>query len=417
MNKSRPTTRDLRRMNRQTILQKLYFTGPITRLELSQSCGLSPATITNVMSELLLERVVIESGVEESQGGRPRTILSINSDYGFFIGIDLGETHIQLVLLDLAFRPRDSFHQTLTAKTVEIVVEQIIAGIQILLERTAVSSEAVIGVGVGVPGVVQHSDQVMVSAAGWGWQDVPLVALLKEQLARPIYVDNGAKAMAQAEMWFGAGRGGEDLAVLLIGTGVGAGVITQGNLYRGTTNSAGEWGHTVVELNGRPCRCGSRGCLEAYIGAPHIIERLRDVSPQSHLLQEEDQVLAIPSIIQASRGHNTASAWVIDETIHYLSAGIANLVNVFNPRVIVIGGWVGLQLGTHFLPQIQRIAGRYALRQPFNDTTITLSQLGRDAIAMGAASLVLEGFFRSDQVLMQQPKRPRTMWLTDSVKK
>ena len=401
MPQSHSTTRDLRRMNRQTIVQQLYFTGPVTRLELSQSCGLSPATITNVVSELLLEGVVIESGMEESQGGRPRTILSINPDYGFLIGIDLGETHIQLVLLDLSFRPRDSLYQSLRAKTVEIVVEQIVAGVQSLLERTVLSSDVIIGVGIGVPGVVQRSDQVMVSAAGWGWQDVALVALLKDQLSMPIYVDNGAKAMAQAEMWFGAGRGGEDLAVLLIGTGVGAGVITKGHLYRGITNSAGEWGHTVVELNGRPCRCGSRGCLEAYVGAPHIIERLRDVAPQSHLLREQDQVLAIPPIIEASRGHNTAAAWVIDETIQYLSAGIANFVNMFNPRVIVIGGWVGLQLGTHFLPQIQRITRRYAMRQPFSDTTITLSQLGKDAIAMGAASLVLEGFFRSDHALVR----------------
>ena len=314
------------------------------------------------------------------------------------------------MLLDLSFRPRDSLYQSLRAKTVEIVVEQIVAGVQSLLERTVLSSDVIIGVGIGVPGVVQRSDQVMVSAAGWGWQDVPLVALLKDQLSMPIYVDNGAKAMAQAEMWFGAGRGGEDLAVLLIGTGVGAGVITKGHLYRGITNSAGEWGHTVVELNGRPCRCGSRGCLEAYVGAPHIIERLRDVAPQSHLLREQDQVLAIPPIIEASRGHNTAAAWVIDETIQYLSAGIANFVNMFNPRVIVIGGWVGLQLGTHFLPQIQRITRRYAMRQPFSDTTITLSQLGKDAIAMGAASLVLEGFFRSDHVLVRQPDRPHTMW-------
>lgn len=397
-------------MNRQTIVQQLYFAGPVTRLELSQSCGLSPATITNIVSELLLEGVVIESGMEESQGGRPRTILSINPEYGFLIGIDLGETHIQLVLLDLSFRPRDSLYQPLTAKTIETVVEQIVAGVQSLLKRTALSSDTVIGVGIGVPGVVRHSEQVMVSAAGWGWQDVPLVALLKQQLDMPIYVDNGAKAMAQAEMWFGAGRGDEDLAVLLIGTGVGAGVITRGQLYRGNTNSAGEWGHTVIELNGRPCRCGSRGCLEAYVGAPHIIERLRGVAPQSHLLQEEDQVLVIPSIIKASRGHNTAAAWVMDETIQYLSAGIANLVNMFNPQVVVIGGWVGLQLGTHFLPQIQRITGRYALRQPFNDTTITLSQLGKDAIAMGAASLVLEGFFRNDYVLMRQPNKSRTMW-------
>ncbi|NOK61468.1 MAG: ROK family protein [Chloroflexi bacterium AL-W] len=209
------------------------------------------------------------------------------------------------------------------------------------------------------------------------------MALLADRSAMPIYVDNGAKAMAQAEMWFGAGRGGEDLVVLLIGTGVGAGIITQGNLYRGTTNSAGEWGHTVVEINGRSCRCGSRGCLEAYIGASHIIERLRDVEPNSHLLQQDAQILAIPVIIEAAHSGDTTAVRIVDENIHYLGVGIASLLNLFNPRVIVIGGWVGSQLGVHFLTQIQRITGRYALRQPFSVATITLLQLGKDAIAVG----------------------------------
>jgi predicted NBD/HSP70 family sugar kinase len=411
---SRSTTRDLRRINRQTILQHLYFAGPITRLELSQSSGLSPATITNVVSELLLEGVVIESGMEESQGGRPRTILAINPAYGFFIGVDLGETHIQIVLLDLAFQPLGGLHQPLAARAIGMIVDQIVAGVQILLQRAAVGSEAVIGVGIGVPGVVQRSDLVTVSAAGWGWQDVPLAALLADRLAIPIYVDNGAKAMAQAEMWFGAGRGGEDLAVLLIGTGVGAGIITQGNLYRGTTNSAGEWGHTVIEINGRPCRCGSHGCLEAYIGATQIIDRLRDRAPESLLLEHDDQVGAIPAIIAAARGGDTMAAQVVGETIHYLGAGIANLLNLFNPKVVVIGGWVGLQLGAHFLSQIQAIAMRYALRQPFSIATITLSQLGQDEIALGAASLVLEGFFRSDQALLRTPDANRMVLPVES---
>ena len=221
----------------------------------------------------------------------------------------------------------------------------------------------------------------------------------------PIYLDNGAKAMAQAESMFGAGQGIEHLAVLLVGMGIGAGIIAHGSLYRGATNSAGEWGHTLIELDGRLCRCGSHGCLEAYAGAPGIIERLREVAPQSSLLQSDDQESTLAAIVDAARHEDSAAAQVLKDTAHYLGAGIANLINLFNPQLIVLGGWAGLQIGEYILPELRRFVERYALKQPFHATRIDLCQLGQDAVAMGAASLVLEQFLMTTG--RQNPPLPR----------
>jgi len=203
------------------------------------------------------------------------------------------------------------------------------------------------------------------------------------------------KAMAQAESLFGAGQGYEDIVVLLVGTGIGAGIIANNSLHHGVSNSAGEWGHTTLELDGRPCRCGSYGCLEAYTGAPGIIERLREVAPESSLLQSNNQENTICALVAAARDGNLIAIRVLQDTAHYLGAGIANLINLFNPQLIVLGGWVGLEIGEYILPELRQFVARYALKQPFSAAKIELSQLGQNAAAMGAAALVLEQFLLS----------------------
>jgi predicted NBD/HSP70 family sugar kinase len=218
-----------------------------------------------------------------------------------------------------------------------------------------------------------------------GWEAVPLVSLLREAgVGLPLFVDNGAKTQGQAEMWFGAGRGARHAVIALIGSGVGAAVVTDGTTYRGSTSSAGEWGHTTIAYGGHDCRCGARGCLEAYIGAGGVLARYRRVRGKD--VPGEDEQAQFAALLEASSKSKTA-ARVLDETAGYLGAGIANLINLFNPERIVIGGWAGLALGELLLPRIREAAGEHALRHPFSQTSIRLGSLGLDAVATGAATL------------------------------
>jgi glucokinase-like ROK family protein len=392
----RRTTRDLRRTNRHIVLQQIYFARSTSRLGLSQCTGLSPATVTNVVAELLDEGVVVESGFEESSGGRPRAIIALNPAYGYFVGIDVGETHIQVELFDLTMHNLGAVTHSLAAEEnqPQQVVIHIVEEMEALLVKSGVERDKVLGVGIGMPGLVERLGGVSVFTPNWGWHNVPLLAMLKKHINLPIYLDNGAKAMALAEMWFGAGWDVDNLAVLLIGTGVGAAIVTQGKLFRGITNSAGEWGHTTIELDGRECRCGSRGCLEAYVGAPGIIQSLCELNPQSEIL--DGQIATITAIVEAARRGDPAAIQVMDTTAHYLGAGVANLINLFNPQLIVLGGWAGLEIGEYILPGLGQFVARYALQRPLDATTISLSQLGQDAISMGAACLVLGDFLGSD---------------------
>ncbi|HLZ61057.1 MAG TPA: ROK family protein [Ktedonosporobacter sp.] len=385
---------DVRQINRSTVLRRIYLGQSMSRQKLSQHSGLSSATITNVVVELLQEGIVIESGIEASQGGRPRSILTINPHYGYFIGVDIGETFIRIELFDLTLHRLSSvaYPQVLDENQPEQIVQYIRQGVEAVLAEVGVALEKVPGIGIGVGGLVEQNEQISAYVPSWGWQSVPLVTLLEKYFSMPIYLDNAAKVMAQAESLFGAGRWYEHLAVLLLGTGIGAGIIADDALYRGVDNNAGEWGHTTIELDGRLCRCGGHGCLEAYAGAPAIIARLREVAPQSPILQSNDQERIIVALVEAARNGDPAAVEVLKGTAHYLGAGIANLINLFNPQVIVLGGWVGLEIGEYILPELHRFVARYALKRSFSNTTIELSRLGQDAVAMGAAAFTLEQF-------------------------
>jgi glucokinase-like ROK family protein len=391
---TKKTTRDLRRSNRLSVLSTLYFGAPLSRLDLSQLSGLSPATVTNVIAELLDEQIVRETGSLESDGGRPRTMLEVNTDYGTVVGIELGETHLRLELFDLTLHNLGFVHYTLpdSEKQPDQYVDTICRGLDELIITCQKPVESLIGIGIGLPGVVEHDSTINVYAPQWGWQKVPLLEMLKARISSPIYMDNGAKAMALAESWFGAGKGYQDLVVLLLGTGVGAGIITQGGLYRGKSNSAGEWGHTKIVLDGRSCRCGSHGCLEAYVGALAIIERFREIAP-NEFPETSDQWAVLGRIVSLAEEDDPSAKKILEDTAHYLGAGIANLINLFNPELIVLGGWAGLNIGGVILPRVQHFARSYALKQPMSVGKIGLCELGQDAICMGAASLVLEGFF------------------------
>jgi predicted NBD/HSP70 family sugar kinase len=388
MERRRGTVRDLRRDNRSVLLWSLYFDQPLSRQDLSQATGLSPASVSNVTRELIGEGVVVEAGSVDSDGGRPRVLLRMNPDYGYVIGVDVGETRIRVELFDLMMTVRAKADNPLNPHEhgVEQVVDGILAGLANVLAEGAVDSSAVLGVGIGVPGVVEQGSEALVHGQTYGWDAVPLESLLRAGTDLPLYFDNGAKTMGQAELWFGAGRGAQNAVIALIGSGVGASIITNGSTYRGSTSSAGEWGHTTVMVGGRTCRCGSAGCLEAYVGAEAILDRYgRHGLP----LPGDDQESALAALISAAATAAPA-AEVLDDTVRYLGAGIAGLINLFNPERIILGGWAGLLLGERSLPDIREAARRHALRGPFAETSIELCRLGPDAVALGAATLPVE---------------------------
>ncbi|MFE6892556.1 ROK family protein [Streptomyces sp. NPDC057694] len=394
------TVHDLRRENRTALLQQLYFDGPMSRNELGPAIGLSSGSISNVVAELAADGLVEEAGSVESEGGRPRTLLRIVPGCGRLIGVDVGETRIRVELLDLSLTELARTERPLDLKghPVEGVAELIASGIHEVLDAGRAHPGPLLGVGIGVPGIVAHTPEgAVVHGQTVGWSAVPLESILRRacQLDPTVgyFIDNGARTLGQAEMWFGAGRGTQNAVVVLFGSGVGACVVT-GDAAQAR---AVEWGHLTVRVRGRRCRCGALGCLEAYAGAEALLDRWREAGGRPPLGADEETALA--AMMDAAhprepgREPEPTALAIIEETAEYLGAGLSDLVNLFQPDRILVGGWAGLQLGERFLTSVRRHLPTYALSYPASRVGVELGRLGPDAVTVGAATLPLAAFF------------------------
>ncbi|MFG2333956.1 ROK family protein [Streptomyces sp. NPDC048604] len=430
--KSGRTVRDLRRENRTAVLRRLYFEGPMSRLMLGPATGLSSGSISNVVAELVAEGLVEEAGSVDSAGGRPRTLLRVSPGAGCMIGVDIGETRLRIELFDLTLtelarteRPLASTGPRTARYDVGLVVDHLREGITEVLDTAGVPTERLLGVGVGVPGIVARTpeDGAVVHGQTIGWDAVPLERLLREAVdlpdSVPYWIDNGARTLGQAEMWFGAGRGARSAVVVLFGSGVGA-CVADDPLGPGSALDWGhvralEWGHMTVRVRGRRCRCGSQGCLEAYAGAEALLERWREAGGRPPAGADEETALtALLAAAYPPAGEAEADATavsVLAETAEYLGAGFADLINLFQPERILVGGWAGLQLGERFLTAVRRHAQEYALRYPASRTAIGLGTLGPEAVTVGAALLPLADFFaRGGRRAESGPELPGPAW-------
>ncbi|MCX4776303.1 ROK family transcriptional regulator [Streptomyces sp. NBC_01264] len=396
------TVRDLRRGNRSAVLQQLYFGAPMSRQELGPATGLSSGSVSNVVGELVADGLLEEAGVVDSDGGRPRTLLRVAPGSAHMIGVDVGETRVRVELFDLTLTELARTELSLKPRgcyDVGPIVDHVRTGIATVLERAGVGTDRLLGVGVGVPGIVDRDAPggTVVHGQTIGWDAVPLEALLRATGAVPpevpYLIDNGARTLGQAEMWFGAGRGARDAVVVLFGSGIGASLITDGSPDgAGTEGAPLEWGHLTVQVRGRRCRCGALGCLEAYTGAESLLARWAERGGGGEAVAGDEEEALAGLLAAAGRGDATALE-VLDETAEYLGAGLSDLINLFQPERILIGGWAGLMLGPHILPAVREHATRYSLRHPAARVTIDMGSLGPDAVTVGAATLPLAAFF------------------------
>ncbi|MEW2437124.1 ROK family transcriptional regulator [Streptomyces caniferus] len=399
------TVRDLRRANRTAVLERLYSDGPLSRQELVPATGLSSGSVSNVVAELAEDGLLEEAGVVESDGGRPRTLLRVAPASGCLIGVDVGETRVRVALFDLAMTELARSEHPLTHHGYDVhrIVRHVRDGVAAVLRESGTDPDRLLGVGVGVPGILERGGPrgAVVHGQTVGWDAVPLEELLRDAVALPagvgFFLGNGAKALGQAEMWFGGGRGTEDAVIVLFGSGVGACIVTDGVIDGGARDSAGEWGHLTVSVRGRRCRCGARGCLEAYAGAEALLQRWQEAGGRPPA--DTDEETALTALIAAAHPPEGGTAAdpvaraVLDETAEYLGAGISDLINLFGPERVLIGGWAGLQLGPYLLPAVRTYATAYSLAHPAGRVTIGLGTLGPDAVTVGAATLPLADFF------------------------
>ena len=385
---------------------------PVARPRLASATGLSLATVSTLTGELLSLGLLAESGYEESAGGRPRALLTPDTRRGVLVGVDIAETYVHAEVYDLACtvlaRTGERLHHD--EREPSRVAERVAGAVRTAVAKAGTPEDRVLGTGISMPGVVDRAGGNAGYAATWGWHDVPLLELLRPRLPMPLFLDSPLHASALAELWFGAVRGREDAVVVNVGTGVGAGLVIGGEVHRGKDNAAGEWGHTPLVPDGRPCRCGNAGCVETYAGAPGIMQTLAELSPGSPMLYRADQTATIEALVHGLAHGNPAACETVRRTGRSLGSALAGLVNLLNPEVAVLGGWVATALGQPLLDEVRAVVARRALTHPFRGTEFALCPLTASPVCLGTAALALEGLLsvparRSDHQRIPQGER------------
>ena len=281
----------------------------------------------------------------------------------FIIGVDLGGTNIVAGAMTVdgtrhlnirSIPTNASLGDEGVADRMVTLVEGVILD---TMRETGVQRSDFVGVGVGAPGPLDREKGIVLVAPNLGWQNFPLRDRMHDRLAMPTTLDNDANCATFGEWWQGAARGGRNVVGLTIGTGIGGGLILNGMLYHGASDMAGEIGHTTIDLNGRHCKCGNYGCLEAYASASAIATRAREV-----LVREEGESV-IPAMVHgrfeditaqtvydAAKAGDAVANEIVRDTARYLGAGVANLLNIFNPDTVVIAGGVTAAGDALFVP-------------------------------------------------------------------
>jgi predicted NBD/HSP70 family sugar kinase len=356
-------------------------------MAIARESGLSPASAVNIVSELIADGIVEEKGSVSSRGGRPIAILSPRADSAITIGADIGERGVAVEMFDLAMNRVDrEFSGGREMESPAQIGADLTSALTALRDRNADRWPKLLGVGLGLPGVVETDDtgKQTLYAQSLGWQPVEIADLC--DTGSPVHAENGAKTQARAELWYGAARGCEHALVALLGRGVGLGVIANGKLVHGSHSSAGEWGHMIIELNGRACPCGNRGCVEAYVGSDAILRAWK----QRGATFEGTGWGALGALIRSADNGDPEAIAVLDETIAYLGIALGGLVNLYNPERIVIGGWVGLRLMESEADRIHAAVRSGSLTRPGGQFDVVCAELGGDSVSIGAALLPIE---------------------------
>jgi len=302
-------------------------------------------------------------------------------DSTYYIGVDLGGTNLKSALFDGEFK---LIYERRTAAFsdagADMLLEQIAENIEVLLAEAELSTADVRCAGVGIPGLLNHREGVALFAANFrDWKDVPVAKTLSERLSIPVFIDNDVRVNLYGEWFFGAGKGLQNVVLLTLGTGLGAGIVLDGRVLYGATASAGEIGHMNMYREGRPCNCGSSGCFGRYVSARGLVQTFREKRPCA-----ADEITA-EMLAEAFDKSDPAAIEAFRETGEILGFGLANIINLYNPEMVIIGGGMA-NAGERLLAPTRESAEAHALKVPFAACSIVTAALGDSAGMFGAAA-------------------------------
>jgi predicted NBD/HSP70 family sugar kinase len=388
----------MRARNSALLLNLIWRERQVSRADLARRTGLSPSTVSAIVGDLERAGLVQSAGAGLSRGGRRPTLLGFCDDAFAIIGVELGASHVLVTLTNLRGQVRAACHGVHPVQAdPEGALALVRTFIDDCLRAERVARRRLLGIGVAVPSPVHPSAPGRLSPLILpAWDGVDVQAHLAGAYQVPVFVDNDANLGALSEGWWGAGRSGDDLTYIKVATGIGAGYMIRGELYRGAGGTAGEIGHLAVDPSGPRCLCGLNGCLTTFIGSSAVRALARE-----RMTGERGRTPTVADIVRAAQAGDAAARTIVDEVGHYLGIAVAGLVNLMNPAVVVLGGEI-TAVGDLLLDRLRETVHARALSTSVAETRIVTSNLGDQAIAVGAATLVLQAALR-DRALFGAP--------------
>jgi N-acetylglucosamine repressor len=345
-------------MNRNLVLNVLR-TGAASRADVVRTTGLSPTTVSAIVSELIESGLINEVGEGKSSGGRPPLLLRIDDERNYIVGLKVTRFDISIAVTDLR---AEVLHSELvelvglgaaepdgypfgSPRTTEVdpssVLDQLCAATADAVRRAGVGLDQVVGIGIGLAGLVEAGTGMCRYSPAFGWRNVPVAGPLAQRLGRPVLVDNDVNTLTVAEQWFGRGHGVDDFVVVTVGVGVGAGLVIDGKLCRGARGAAGEIGHLPVGGSTVRCRCGERGCLEALSSDSAVLRYIDEALQRgetSSVARADTSTLTMGEVREAAESGDPVAAKALEKAGRMLGVGIATLVNLLNPRLVILSG-------------------------------------------------------------------------------
>lgn len=375
----------VKEINTTIVLDTIIRDQPISRARISALTGLNKGTVSSLVQELIDRNLVSETGTGESSGGRKPVMLKFQQNSGYAVGVELGVNFIHTILCDMSGQVVQEHMLPRHSTDKQTVARQLLHSIEHIVAAMPDCYYGLIGVGIGIPGIV-NSDGLILFAPNLGWENIPLRQWLEDKLNVPVHVDNEANAGAIGEQQYGSDPHTSDMIYISAGIGIGAGIIMNNEIYRGSSGFSGEIGHLTIDSNGRVCRCGNRGCWELYASENALLAKASSLSA-------DEGEITIEQIAELAKAGNPNVLQALDQIGRYLGIGIAGIINTFNPKLILIGNRM-----THVAPWLERSMldeiGARALAFHQQAVRVTFSQLGTRSTSLGAAYMATSAFLR-----------------------
>jgi glucokinase-like ROK family protein len=365
-----------------------------SRATLAATTGLTKATVSNLVEQLSAAGFITERGIGRRGLGRPGMQLQLNPEAGAIIGVEIGVDFISVLLTDFAPQVLWRHHErTDQHESQNKTLNRVFKAVHAAREQAQRHGLSILGVALGIPGLVDTESGELLYAPNLHWENVPLRRMLTDRFEFPVYVDNEASIAAFGETYLGVARGTRNMVFVAAGVGIGGGLVINGHMFAGATGLAGEVGHMTIESEGLVCNCGNRGCWETVASQNSVFRRVQErvahhmASSLAQYTNGQATSLTIPIIVQAADEGDLVAREALEETGVYLGIGMANLVNAFNPEMVVLGGILSVAK-EYIMPVIERTINERALRWSAQATQTAVAANGSDACAMGGVAII-----------------------------